>query len=99
MLALVLGNHEGDGEREEDAQSAKEEGRDGRGERGSAGGRVIAWFQSQRSHYLRVILDAEREIARLMGLYESGWSYEGAVVFRIERGLPRRVQVAAWIWS
>lgn len=32
-----------------------------------------------------MVLKAEREIARLCGLYESGTSFDGAVVFRIER--------------
>ena len=45
----------------------------------------MARYQSQRSQYLRVILEVEREIARLCGLYESGGSFDGAVVFRIER--------------
>ena len=42
-------------------------------------------YQSQRGQYLRVILDAEREIARLRGLYEAGLAVDGAVVFRLER--------------
>jgi hypothetical protein len=40
---------------------------------------------AQRAQYLRVILDAEREIARLCGLYDVSAASEGAVVFRIER--------------
>lgn len=42
-------------------------------------------FQSQRSRYLRIILDAEKEIARLEGLYE-GWRDAGCggeVVFTV----------------
>lgn len=42
-------------------------------------------YQSQRSQYLRVVMDAEREIARLCGLYEAGVLSEGTVVFRLER--------------
>ena len=49
-----------------------------------ASGRAVG-YQSQRSQYLRVILDAEREIARLCGLYEAGVAVDGAVVFHIER--------------
>jgi hypothetical protein len=42
-----------------------------------------ARYQSQRSRYLRVILDAEKEIARLEGLYESRADGGGEVVFRV----------------
>lgn len=42
-------------------------------------------YQSQRGQYLKVILDAEKEISRLEGLYESLGEAEGAVVFRIIR--------------
>jgi hypothetical protein len=42
---------------------------------------VTVRYQSQRSQYLRVILDAEKEIARLEGLYESVLDIEGAVGF------------------
>jgi hypothetical protein len=77
VLALVLG---------EGSSSGSEQG-DGHGERERerAGGRMMARYQSQRSQYLRVILDAEREIARLCGLYEAGLAVDAAVVFRIER--------------
>lgn len=44
----------------------------------------VTRYQSQRAQYLRVVLDAEREIARLVGLYEVSVD-EGVVVFRIER--------------
>lgn len=54
-----------------------------------------ARYQSQRAQYLRVIVDAEKEIARLLGLYDvgvmaavAGISSDGsgtAVVFRVER--------------
>ena len=54
-------------------------------ERGVQGTR----YQSQRSQYLRIVLDAEREIARLCGLYEAGVALDGAVVFRIERVGPQ----------
>ena len=40
-------------------------------------------YQSQRSRYLRIILDAEKEIARLEGLYESRADGGGEVVFRV----------------
>lgn len=76
VLGLVLGESE-------NAENAEARGERG-GERGS-GGRIMARYQSQRSQYLRVILDAEREIARLRGLYEAGAAMDGAIVFRIER--------------
>lgn len=87
VLAPVIG--EGDGEREDREASAKkakreERSSEGRGERDSAG-RGMARYQSQRAQYLRVILDAEREIARLLGLYEKAGATEGTVVFRLER--------------
>lgn len=40
-------------------------------------------YQSQRSQYLRVVLDAEKEIARLEGLYDALVDESGGVVFRI----------------
>ena len=42
-------------------------------------------FQSQRSQYLRIILDAEKEIARLEGLYEGILDVDGAVGFVVIR--------------
>lgn len=43
-------------------------------------------YQSQRSQYLRIILDAEKEIGRLEGLYEGLLDVEGAgAVFRIQK--------------
>lgn len=36
-------------------------------------------YQSQRSQYLRIILDAEKEIARLEGLYEGLLDVEGGI--------------------
>lgn len=42
-------------------------------------------FQSQRSQYLRIILDAEKEIARLEGLYEGMLDVDGAVGFVVIR--------------
>ena len=45
-------------------------------------------YQSQRSQYLRIILDAEKEIARLEGLYEGLLDVEGAAVFRITKLSP-----------
>lgn len=89
VLALVVGEAGAiDGG---EAQGEKRDERERGGERGS-GGRIMARYQSQRAQYLRVILDAEREIARLHGLYEAGAAVDGAIVFRIERlgaeGLP-----------
>ena len=45
-------------------------------------------YQSQRSQYLRIILDAEKEIARLEGLYEGLLDVEDAAVFRITKISP-----------
>ena len=42
-------------------------------------------YQSQRSQYLRIILDAEKEIARLEGLYEGMLDVDGAVGFVVIR--------------
>lgn len=42
-------------------------------------------FQSQRSQYLRIILDAEKEIARLEGLYEGIFDGDAGAVFRIQK--------------
>jgi hypothetical protein len=39
----------------------------------------------QRWRYLRIILDVEREIARLEGLYEVGMGVESEVVFSIRK--------------
>ena len=83
VLALVLGV-DAVGADGGEAQGEKRDERARVGERGS-GGRALARYQSQRSQYLRVILDAEREIARLRGLYEGGTTVDGAIVFRIER--------------
>jgi hypothetical protein len=56
------------------------------GRQGGARGKATMRYQSQRSRYLRVILDAEKEIARLEGLYE-GWHGDGGeVVFHIVKG-------------
>lgn len=44
---------------------------------------VTIRFHSQRAQYLRVILDALKEIARLEGLYEVGRGVESEVVFSI----------------
>lgn len=51
--------------------------------RAESGG--VARFQSQRAAYLRVILDAEREVARLEGLYDGVGDAQGAILVRIER--------------
>jgi hypothetical protein len=59
-----------------DAQDAKS-----RGQSSNASIR----FQSQRSQYLRIILDAEKEIARLEGLYEGMLDIDGGAVFRIQK--------------
>lgn len=42
-------------------------------------------YQSQRSSYLRLALDAEKEIARLEGLYADDVSDLTAVLFSVER--------------
>lgn len=42
-------------------------------------------YQSQKSAYLRLALDAEKEIARLEGLYAEEVADALAVVFRVER--------------
>lgn len=44
-----------------------------------------ARYQSQRSQYLRLALDAEKEIARLEGLYADDVQETVGVLFRIER--------------
>lgn len=41
--------------------------------------------ENQRSQYLRIILDAEKEIARLEGLYEGILDVDGGAVFRIQK--------------
>jgi len=46
---------------------------------------VTVRYQSQRSQYLRIILDAEKEIARLEGLYENILDVDGAVGFVVIR--------------
>lgn len=76
VLALVLG---------EESSGGGEQGEERVREHERVGGRVMARYQSQRSQYLRVVLEAEREIARLRGLYEAGLAVDGAVVFRLER--------------
>jgi hypothetical protein len=50
-------------------------------EHGEAGAR----YGSQRSQYLRIALDAEKEIARLEGLYADDVSDLTAVLFSVER--------------
>lgn len=50
-------------------------------------------YQSQRGQYLKVILDAEKEIARLEGLYEALGDEMGAVVFRVVRDTSGGVAV------
>lgn len=57
--------------------------------------RSMVRYQSQRSQYLRLALDAEKEIARLEGLYEASGDESGAVVFRIERLAAGVVAVSA----
>lgn len=48
-------------------------------------GRSMVRYQSQRSQYLRVVLEAEKEIARLEGLYEALGEDVGTVTFRFVR--------------
>lgn len=53
--------------------------------RHSSPSNVTVRYQSQRSQYLRIILDAEKEIARLEGLYEGMLDVDGAVGFVVIR--------------
>jgi hypothetical protein len=53
--------------------------------RHSSQSNVSIRYQSQRSQYLRIILDAEKEIARLEGLYEGILDVDGGAVFRIQK--------------
>jgi hypothetical protein len=61
---------------------------DAKARHNSAPSAVSIRYQSQRSQYLRIILDAEKEIARLEGLYEGLLDVEGAAVFRITKISP-----------
>ncbi|WIG57544.1 MAG: hypothetical protein OJF49_000288 [Ktedonobacterales bacterium] len=61
--------------------AATSEGNDERGGGGVQGIRL----QSQRAQYLRVVLDAEKEIARLEGLYEATGDEGAAVSFVVLR--------------
>ena len=84
-------DHDADDEREgqvfavalERASLGAREGSDGASRRAAA--HVSVRYRSQRSQYLRIILDAEREIARLEGLYEGALDDGEAVTFTISR--------------
>jgi hypothetical protein len=73
VLALGSG-----GQQSQQSQPLSAEMKDGMDARPS---NVSIRFQSQRSQYLRIILDAEKEIARLEGLYENILDVDGAVGF------------------
>ena len=88
-------DHDADDEREQrvlalsmaqavDASDAS----DAKARSSSPSSNVSIRYQSQRSQYLRIILDAEKEIARLEGLYEGLLDVEGAAVFRITKISP-----------
>ena len=70
-----------------DASDASDDS-DAKSRHNSAPSAVSIRYQSQRSQYLRIILDAEKEIARLEGLYEGLLDVEGAAVFRITKISP-----------
>ena len=76
-----------DGENGSDGASEPDGNDPGMRKRGreSNGPSVTVRYQSQRSQYLRIILDAEKEIARLEGLYDSLLDVEGAVGFVVIR--------------
>jgi hypothetical protein len=58
-------------------------------ERALAGGLESVKIQSQRAQYLRVILEAEKEIARLQGLYDGyGGDVGGPFVMRLIKVVP-----------
>jgi hypothetical protein len=90
-------DHDEDDQRERAALASALDGRgDEKGGRKGKGARPArsargdgARFTSQRAQYLRVALDAEREIARLRGLYGAVIpEMDATVVFRIERVEP-----------
>jgi hypothetical protein len=56
------------------------------------GSSVSIRYQSQRSQYLRIILDAEKEIARLEGLYESLLNIDVGVSVTFVKLTPEDVQ-------
>ncbi len=85
-------DHDEDDQRERQALSLGSTGQqpsdgkaDGKDARQSSGPSVSIRFQSQRSQYLRIILDAEKEIARLEGLYDGLLDVDGAVGFVVIR--------------
>ena len=88
-------DHDADDEREQSVlalslaqaqQSSSASGDDGDPPRKGRESSISIRYQSQRSQYLRIILDAEKEIARLEGLYEGLLDVEGAgAVFRIQK--------------
>lgn len=78
-------DHDADDERERQVLALGEQPSDGKDARPS---NVTVRFQSQRSQYLRIILDAEKEIARLEGLYENILDVDGAVGFVVVKRDP-----------
>ena len=82
-------DHDADDERERQvlaltfaqAQAAQSQAPDSDAEPSRKGreSSVSVKYQSQRSQYLRIILDAEKEIARLEGLYEGLLDADAAV--------------------
>lgn len=65
-------------------ESARKSGVSDR-QKGANAANVSIRYQSQRSQYLRIILDAEKEIARLEGLYEGMLDVDGAVAVAFYR--------------
>lgn len=92
---MARATHSDDSSDDDGEEEAPKRGRGrGRGlgqrqEGGSSGASVR--YQSQRSQYLRIILDAEKEIARLEGLYEGLLDVEGGAVFSIRKLAPSDV--------
>ncbi len=80
-------DHDADDEREQAVLALSVGGApadpDGKRGRDSSGSSVTVKYQSQRSQYLRIMLNAEKEIARLEGLYDSLLDVEGGAVFSI----------------
>ena len=83
-------DHDADDERERSVLALMNGGSDDDGKP-----RSMVRYQSQRSQYLRVILDAEKEIARIEGVYEATDALDGAVVFRVEVSRPDGVAVTS----
>jgi len=79
-------DHDADDERERSVLALMlDAGMESDEEGNASKGRSMVRYQSQRSQYLRVMLDAEKEVARLEGLYEGLSEDVGAVVFKFVR--------------